>query len=218
MLTASKGNRQLTSAGVRSACGDSYKPDWGRYTQSDPVGLAGGVNLYSYALQSPLRNIDPFGLRSCLEQIPDDLQRFREAYNQWFENPRLAAGERPEMGRGPSSNIGWTVGWLTPGEDPGFWGTSCYGWNAGLMFYGNNGSGLSGLDTECCHARLAEYPLHVHTYVIIECRGDTCSDVYFPADIFDAWRRGAGEPHQPLHPSWESGPVTPPVWALPRCQ
>lgn len=39
-----------------------YRSGWGRYTQSDPMGLAGGVNLYRYAEGNPLTNIDSLGL------------------------------------------------------------------------------------------------------------------------------------------------------------
>jgi RHS repeat-associated protein len=40
----------------------SYDSRTGRYSQSDPIGLAGGWNRFAYAESNPLTNSDPLGL------------------------------------------------------------------------------------------------------------------------------------------------------------
>jgi RHS repeat-associated protein len=39
-----------------------YEPGTGRYVESDPVGLDGGINTYVYANSTPLSLVDPQGL------------------------------------------------------------------------------------------------------------------------------------------------------------
>ena len=42
----------------------NYQPNQGRYTQGDPIGLAGGLNRFGYANQNALSYTDPLGLWS----------------------------------------------------------------------------------------------------------------------------------------------------------
>jgi RHS repeat-associated protein len=42
-----------------------YDPESGQFTQQDPIGIAGGLNLYGYANGDPINFSDPFGLKVC---------------------------------------------------------------------------------------------------------------------------------------------------------
>lgn len=74
-----------------------YDPDIGRFTQQDPIGLAGGINLYSYG-PNPLGWIDPWGLTSSnsgevklnpgeMLGNPKDINFAQQTINSAFDTP-----------------------------------------------------------------------------------------------------------------------------------
>lgn len=59
-----------------------YDPQTGRYVSPDPIGLAGGTNLYAYALNNPLKYTDPLGLEVQFCCAPVDVN--------WVPSPLAA--------------------------------------------------------------------------------------------------------------------------------
>jgi RHS repeat-associated protein len=73
--------------GLYSMRARMYSPEWGRFVTPDPIGVAGGVNLYAFVGNSPLDHWDPFGL----DPFPNN-SRARDAY-------RVGGGYVTEAGR-----------------------------------------------------------------------------------------------------------------------
>jgi len=59
-----------------------YDQRTGRWTQEDPIGIAGGLNLYGYVGNNPVMFTDPFGLKVCYKGTESDVQGLKEASEQ----------------------------------------------------------------------------------------------------------------------------------------
>jgi RHS repeat-associated protein len=68
-----------------------YDPSAGRFLNRDPIGLAGGLNVYGYVKDNPANAIDPLGL--CIPK-PDNRslwQRIKDAWDEWQDSLQAQA-------------------------------------------------------------------------------------------------------------------------------
>jgi len=90
----------------------SYDPNTGTFTQADPIGLAGGLNLYGYAGNNPITFTDPFGLCPV---PPDDCplgsQAGQDATEHWAN---VAATSSSGLARAGATAMGLLSALWTP--------------------------------------------------------------------------------------------------------
>jgi RHS repeat-associated protein len=80
-----------------------YDPTLGRYIESDPIGLAGGINTYSYAANNPINLVDPDGM---LPQV--DGERWLGYVTDFFKDAPIV-----QMGKTIGADAAWIYGKIT---------------------------------------------------------------------------------------------------------
>ena len=83
-----------------------YDPSIGRYLRADPIGLAGGINLYAYANLNPANAIDPWGLVDINLHTPGtDAHRIAKYYQSPKGYFTVQGHGTPSIVEGPTGQV-----------------------------------------------------------------------------------------------------------------
>ena len=100
------GQLWLEDAGVYHYKNRTYHPEMMRFMQTDPIGVAGGINLYGYVGGDPINFTDPWGLS------PEPPRDWCEGDPNCYVPVR---GQRPQEQRCPRGAICIEGGWASYG-------------------------------------------------------------------------------------------------------
>ncbi len=101
--------RELDGTGLDFFRARFYSPVFQRFVSEDPIGFRGGINKYSYAINSPMNFIDPLGLDVTINQ-------YAGADHNPFGHIGIGVNTDQTQGLYPKSDAAGLTGWPTPAK------------------------------------------------------------------------------------------------------
>jgi len=101
-----------------------YNPRTGRYIIPDPIGLEGGINLFSYIANNPVNWVDPFGLQNANTWTYGEIRSWAIKSRTDFSSPQGLPDAKESIGSACSQgNPCWSVDGskATAPEDKAAW-------------------------------------------------------------------------------------------------
>ncbi len=96
------GQYYMAETGLNQNVNRDYDPLTGKYIESDPIGLRGGINTYAYAYDNPIRFVDPQGLAIWIcSRAVNGFPFFGNHSYLWNDQTRKSCGKRGSSGLGP---------------------------------------------------------------------------------------------------------------------
>ena len=139
------GQQQDSVTGLHYNFYRDYDPATGRYLETDPLGLGGGVNLYAYVGGNPVNAIDPNGLETIWEHytgLPDSYRvNAMNAIAGWSDTFTFGATDKIRDWIGSNDEIDRCSTAYRVGEGAGVATGLLGGGAAGLRAAGSKGAG-----------------------------------------------------------------------------
>lgn len=131
-----------------------YQGGWGRYTQTDPLGIRASMNLFGYVNADPVGSLDPFGLCDWQSRV----KLFDQAYENYLAASSPAVYNQNSTGaRGPVNAACYII---TLGKK----GASCGGLAVAAYTY------LEPYNDDCCKVVVKDRWFLPHTWVELQCQ------------------------------------------------